>query len=234
MQGRSVKVVSMFVVVGVTLVSIGSSADQKDQKDEYYQPSHPVRNVQEMAKDAKENGLKKIVVPPTLVDYNEVPGVDEIFSRNATALVKVRTIESFYKEPYRSKVNSNLTLDIVQYITGKETITSNVGVAPSAVTVEVLGGDLVDNGVEVVQRSRFPKFQVGDEFVAVLSAREENGRTRYSLPYGPDSLIGIDSNGSIKSSPWLRAGSLKDFLAQNKIKSLTELDARIREIGGAK
>lgn len=244
MQRPNFGVASPFVAVGITLALVIAAHSQEKQNDRFYHPSRHVRNIPEVAEDAREKGLKKIVVAPTLVDWNELPGVDEIFSNNATALVEVRRIESYYEAPYKAFISSSVTLRIVRYLAGSTHISSNTAPevhkcevpqsAPSEIVVTIQGGDIFDNGIEVEQPSRYPQLQVGQHFIAIVGVRCSDGKLIYALPYGPDSLIAIDRNGHLQRSPWLRAGGLRGFLDQYQIKFMTELRTRIIQNWGAR
>lgn len=220
----------LLVTIAIVICAAGLiTFSQSDEKKAVYKPSHPVRNIPELAADAKSKGIAEIIAPPAIIEYPTMPSADVLFSRFTVAAVQVRTIQPHYEGKYQVQIVSDVTLNILQVLSSKENQRESANVPmPSSITVTVHGGTILENEVKVTQRSRFPVLMPNQNFIVILDSRLVDDKSRYYLPFGPDSIIALDSDNKLQSSPWIHSEVLKKFLEENSISSLSDFQVKVQ------
>lgn len=221
---RRVLHIAVALCVGI-VAAIGLS--QGTDRTHVYRPSHPVRNLPEMSADAKSRGLIEIEAPSAIVDYPAMPGVDVLLAHFTFAAVQVRTVQPHYEDTYQTQIVSDVTFDVSEVLSAKrQNGNSNPGLPPT-LTVTVYGGTVLENGVKVTQRS-IPELKPDQRFIAILDSAPKDGKTRYNLAFGRNSLIALNSNDILQPSPWITSPILQKFLNDNAISSLSDFQATFK------
>jgi hypothetical protein len=236
------------VVIAAIIITIGfgqratlvlAQADPTPSSDEdYYHPSRKVHDIPDTVADAKARGMHEIRVLSPLISYVTMPDLDEALSVAAMALVRVSKRDSFYSDSDKTDIRSSVTFDVIEYLSGPEIISkidpkavrSHTPGGSPTVQIAIEGGTLIENGVKVVQRSRYPKLEPGQKYIAFLSAREDDGVIRDILPFGPNSLIGVNADGIVEHSPWITSDGLRNFLTNDE--SVPMFAARLKKMWG--
>jgi hypothetical protein len=233
---RLTEQVRTLLVVGFGVFALSSSPAQSPSgNSEYYHPSHRVANIPEIAADAKVHGQRSIRIAPPIIEYLPMPSdMSQVITQAALAFVQVEKSTPRFQDKYQTEIVSDVSFKVIRYISGQSTIDRRAGNLPSPpqnLTVTLPGGILAHDEVEVTQPSHYPPFVPGDMYMVFLSAEQVDGTVAFTLPFGPNSLVGVNPDGALQPSEWLKPTSpLRRFLDDGGISSVAQLSAAVRAL----
>jgi hypothetical protein len=212
-------------------------AAQQSEADSYYHPSRRVGNIPDAAADAKAHGLQAIRIAPPIIESTPTPSdMGHAVSKATLAVVQVERTAAHFENKYQATIVTDVSFKVLTYISGQSTLARRAGRgnrAPQNIVVTVPGGALTSGGVEVTQPSEYPQFQPGQRYVVFLSTLPVDGGVVYVLPFGTDSLVGVNSDDSLQPSAWLKPNAaLRRFIQDEGISSLSQLSTASAALRG--
>jgi hypothetical protein len=212
----------------LTLCSARGITAQTTDTGEYYHPSRHVRNVPDIAADAASKGLQSIRIQPLLIDYVEMPNnMVDLLSGYTEVIARVAGSSSRLEGVYRDSIVTDIALDGVEYIAGKE-LPVDAGKRP--ITVTIHGGAIVEQGIHITQPTGFPGLEPGQAIAVLLDCETVNGKAICSIPWGFDSVALVSPAGSISFARWMKNGTIKTFLEDESITTLAQLQAAFKAV----